>query len=115
MEAHREKGDLVLLLSASPDSYMKERAKLLPVDLVLASPTDEKGRVSRTIRFHEKVKRMREWEAEQPFEVDWPNSWAYGDSATDLPVMRLTGHPTMVNPAGDAGRRQGLPQEIWRP
>lgn len=116
MEAHREKGDLVLLLSASPDSYMKEWAKLLPVDLVLASPTDEKGRVSRTIRFHEKVKRMREWEAEQPFEVDWPNSWAYGDSATDLPVMRLTGHPTMVNPKPamlDEGR--GLPQEIWRP
>lgn len=116
MEEHRAQGDYVLLLSASPDSYMKEWAGLLPIDEVLASPTDEKGVVSRTVRFHEKVKRMREWEAEQPFKVDWENSWAYGDSATDLPVMKMTGHPVLVNPKPAMQEQgKGLPTEIWRP
>jgi HAD superfamily hydrolase (TIGR01490 family) len=31
-------------------------------------------------------------------EVDWGNSFAYGDSYTDLNVLELVGHPVAVNP-----------------
>ncbi|MHC1786631.1 MAG: HAD family hydrolase [Christensenellales bacterium] len=115
MREHQARGDRVLLLSASPDCYMNAWLGLLPIDEVLASPTDDKGRVSRTVRFHEKVKRMREWEAAQTVPVDWQESWAYGDSATDLPVMRLCGHPVLVNPKpAMLEEGAGLPREDWR-
>lgn len=112
MKLHRRQGDLVLLLSASPECYMQHLLGLLPVDSVLASPTDTQGRVSVTTRHHEKVKRLQCFT--QGLEVDWENSWAYGDSAADLPVMRLTGHPVLVNPKPAMLREgKGLPVEMW--
>jgi phosphatidylglycerophosphatase C len=112
MEKHRRQGDLVLLLSASPACYMDYVKDLLPVDEVLASPTDAYGKVTVTTRHHEKVKRLQSFT--EGMDIDWENSWAYGDSAADLPVMRLTGHPVLVNPKPamlKAG--QGLPVEMW--
>ena len=112
MKKHRRQGDLVLLLSASPESYMQHLLGLLPVDGVLASPTDTQGRVSVTTRHHEKVRRLQCFT--QGLEIDWPNSWAYGDSAADLPVMRLTGHPVLVNPKPAMLKEgKGLPVEMW--
>ena len=112
MKKHRQQGDLVLLLSASPDCYMRHLLGLLPVDGVLASPTDIQGRVSLTIRHHEKVRRLQCFT--QGLEIDWVNSWAYGDSTADLPVMRLTGHPVLVNPKPAMLKEgKGLPVEMW--
>lgn len=31
-------------------------------------------------------------------DVDWKNSYAYGDSFSDLPVLELVGHPVAVKP-----------------
>ncbi len=112
MKKHRQQGDLVLLLSASPACYMDHLKGLLPVDEVLASPTDSHGKVSVTTRHHEKVKRLQSFT--QGMAIDWADSWAYGDSAADLPVMRLTGHPVLVNPKPAMLREgPGLPVEMW--
>lgn len=109
---HSQQGDMVLLLSASPECYMKHLKGLLPVDAVLASPTDAQGKVSVTVRHQEKVKRLQSFTLGH--EIDWPNSWAYGDSAADLPVMRLTGHPVLVNPKPAMLKEgQDLPVEMW--
>ena len=112
MEKHHRQGDLVLLLSASPACYMDHLKGLLPADEVLASPTDASGRVSVTTRHHEKVKRLQSFT--EGMDIDWADSWAYGDSAADLPVMRLTGHPVLVNPK-PAMLKEGLslPVEMW--
>ncbi len=114
LQAHADAGDAVLLVSASPDIYMRHLAQLLPVEAVLATPTDSHGRVTRNNRDGEKVQRVLAWAAQQPYNIDWQASCAYGDSAHDLPVMRLTGHPVMINPK-PAMRRigQGLPEENW--
>ena len=115
MKEHRAKGDYVLMLSASPDSYMKYWPAFLPADHVLATPTGPDGKVENTLRWHEKVKGLQQWAQDMPFEVDWENSWAYGDSAHDLPVMRLTGHPVRVNPKPAMLKEgEGLPVEDWR-
>lgn len=112
MEKHHRQGDLVLLLTASPACYMEHLKGLLPVDEVLASPTDAQGVVAVTTRHHEKVKRLQSFA--EKLEVDWAESWAYGDSAADLPVMRLTGHPVLVNPKPAMLKEgQGLPVEMW--
>lgn len=98
LQEHRAQGDAVVLLSASPDIYLKHMGPLLGAATVLATPTDHQGTVTANNRGQEKVRRLQAWADNQPFAVDWSASWSYGDSAHDLPVMGLCGHPVMVNP-----------------
>ena len=44
-------------------------------------------------------------------EVDWENSYAYGDSYYDFDVMNLTGNPVAVNP--DEGLRKVAVENGW--
>ena len=114
MEAHRLNGLHILLVSASPDAYISHLKDFLPVDAVMASPTDERGRVFSSTRGEEKAKRVREWAAQQSAEIDWAGSYAYGNSSNDLPVMRLTGHPICVNPSRRMKKMEpDLPVEQW--
>jgi phosphoserine phosphatase len=36
--------------------------------------------------------------------IDLTESWAYSDSESDLPMLRLVGHPVTVNPDAELGR-----------
>jgi len=36
--------------------------------------------------------------------IDLAESWAYSDSESDLPMLRLVGHPVAVNPDAELGR-----------
>lgn len=115
MKAHQERGEPVILLSASPSCYLKYMRLHLPVTAVLASPTDRQGRVSLNLRGQQKRRHLQQWTEDEGIPVDWENSSAYGNSASDLPVMRLCGHALMVNPK-PAMRRQAadLPEEDWK-
>ena len=115
MEAHRREGLRILLVSASPDAYISHLKDFLPVDAIIASPTDERGRVSSSTRGEEKARRVREWAAVQDTQIDWAGSFSYGNSANDLPVMRLTGHPVCVNPSRRMKKLAlDLPSEQWK-
>ena len=115
MEAHRREGLYILLVSASPDAYISHLKDFLPVDAIMASPTDERGRVSSSTRGEEKARRVREWAAAQDTQIDWAGSFSYGNSANDLPVMRLTGHPVCVNPSRRMKKLAlDLPAEKWK-
>ena len=115
MEAHQREGLRILLVSASPDAYISHLKDFLPVDAIIASPTDERGRVSSSTRGEEKARRVREWVAEQDTQIDWAGSFSYGNSANDLPVMRLTGHPVCVNPSRRMKKlAPDLPAEKWK-
>ena len=115
MEAHRREGLRILLVSASPDAYISHLKDFLPVDAIIASPTDERGRVSSSTRGEEKARRVREWAAAQDTQIDWAGSFSYGNSANDLPVMRLTGHPVCVNPSRRMKKlAPDLPAEKWK-
>ena len=115
MEAHQREGLRILLVSASPDAYISHLKDFLPVDAIIASPTDEQGRVSSSTRGEEKARRVREWAAAQDTQIDWAGSFSYGNSANDLPVMRLTGHPVCVNPSRRMKKlAPDLPAEQWK-
>ena len=43
-----------------------------------------------------KVEAMRRYAADH--EIDLAQSWAYSDSASDLPMLRAVGNPVVVNP-----------------
>ena len=115
MEAHQREGLRILLVSASPDAYISHLKDFLPVDAIIASPTDERGRVSSSTRGEEKARRVREWAAAQDTQIDWAGSFSYGNSANDLPVMRLTGHLVCVNPSRRMKKlAPDLPAEQWK-
>ena len=45
-------------------------------------------------------------------DIDLGASWAYSDSASDLPMLRAVGHPVAVNP--DATLAEIAAAEGWR-
>ena len=47
-------------------------------------------------RGDEKVRRISLLESYP--HIDWPNSWVYSDSLSDLPLFQLSGNPVAVNP-----------------
>jgi hypothetical protein len=95
----------VFIVSASPEEIVAPLARYLGVDAHLAtrSEIDDDGRYSGRMAFYcfgpEKAVAMRAVaEAE---DIDLSASYAYSDSATDLPMLECVGHPVVVNPDRD--------------
>ncbi len=95
---HRQAGRETVLVTASTENYMRFAAEALGADALLATPLLPDGTVGENCRGEEKVRRIRGWLREQGREADLAASWAYGDSKSDLPMLRLCGHPVQVNP-----------------
>lgn len=98
MKQHDRNGHVVLIVSASPLCYLKHLAAFLPLTAILGTSTDEHFCVERNLIGEEKPRQIKEWLAANQIQVDWHNSYAYGDSENDLPMLRLVGHPLLVNP-----------------
>ena len=98
MERHALHGDLVLLVSASPEIYLQYLSEVLPVNGVLGTQTDEEMTIRQNLVLEEKVRRIRQWLNQRGIDVDWSGSSAYGDSANDLPMLRMVGQPFLINP-----------------
>ena len=102
IRSHQRWGHRVFIVSASPEEVVAPIAQLLGVDEAIATRAelDEHGRYSgRTERYvyaEEKVVAMREAAALDG--IDLEHSWAYSDSATDIPMLAAVGHPVAVNP-----------------
>jgi HAD superfamily hydrolase (TIGR01490 family) len=99
---HRAAGRKVFIVSASPEEIVAPLAQFLGVDEALATRAelDAEGRYTgRTERYcygPEKVAAIEE--AARRDGIDLAASYAYSDSATDLPMLEAVGHPVVVNP-----------------
>jgi len=99
---HREAGDLVVIISASPEEIVAPLASYLGADLAVATRAklDEHGRYSGELELYcygpTKAETMRELAAEHG--IDLADSWSYSDSVTDIPMLEVVGHPVVVNP-----------------
>ncbi len=99
---HQAAGRKVFIVSASPEEIVAPLAQFLGVDEALATRAelDVDGRYTgRTERYcygPEKVSAMED--AARRDGIDLPASYAYSDSATDLPMLEAVGHPVAVNP-----------------
>ena len=114
MNRHAERGDVVLLVSASPLCYLQYLSEVMPVSGILGTQTDEHNQVTRNIVKEEKVLQIRQWLNEHGIYADWENSAAYGDSANDLPMLNLTGNRFLINPDAKAIRLgSGIPVKRW--
>jgi HAD superfamily hydrolase (TIGR01490 family) len=99
---HQAQGHKVFIVSASPEEVVAPIARLLGVDEAIATRAelDEHGRYSgRTERYvYAAEKEVAILEVAARDGLDLSASWAYSDSATDVPMLSVVGHPVAVNP-----------------
>jgi HAD superfamily hydrolase (TIGR01490 family) len=99
LEWHRHSGHLLVIVSASVDLYLHEAARRLQADHLVCTRAvlDPSPRlVGGNCRGEEKVRRVMA----EPFAttIRWGESWAYGDSLADRPLLERCGHPVGVRP-----------------
>ncbi len=108
MAAHRAAGRVIVIVSAAPVEIVEPLARYLGVDEAIASRAlvDGEGRYTGQMEFDafgpSKVEAMHELAGRRGVDLD--ASYAYSDSATDLPMLEAVGHPTAVNPDRDLAR-----------
>lgn len=95
----KEEGYFNLLVSASPELYLKYFSEMIPADHIIGTIIDEKGKiVGGNCKSHEKVKRINAWLKENSFEIDYENSYGYSDSiSADAPMLSLVKNKFLVN------------------
>jgi len=102
---HQAAGRKVFIVSASPEEIVAPLARYLGVDEAIATRAelDEHGRYTGRTELYcygpDKVVAMKAVAARDG--IDLSASYAYSDSATDLPMLEAVGHPVAVNPDRD--------------
>ncbi|MGY3866753.1 HAD family hydrolase [Aeromonas bivalvium] len=103
IEWHRQRGDELVLISASGEHLVTPMARMLGMDHCVAILLDEEagrltGQTRGTLSFREgKVARINQLFAGR--DNLWQGSFGYSDSHNDLPMLRAVSHPHGVNPA----------------
>ena len=101
IESHKQKGDKLLIITATNRFVTEPIANLLGIDSLLATEPEIKngrytGHVEGTPCFQEgKVTRLNKWLTENDITMD--GSWFYSDSHNDLPLLKLVSHPVVVD------------------
>jgi HAD superfamily hydrolase (TIGR01490 family) len=108
LREHQAQGRRVYLVSASPDEIVEPLAGYLDVDGFIGtrSRIDENGRYAGEIEFYaygpHKAEAILDVATREG--IDLAASYAYSDSATDIPMLEVVGHPVAVNPDRELAR-----------
>ncbi|MET3074604.1 MULTISPECIES: HAD family hydrolase [Pantoea] len=100
---HQQRGDTVMIITASGDHLAVPIAERLGVQGALAigvEVVDERysGQTYGTMTYREgKVTRLSDWKALQQ-DQRFERTWAYSDSMNDLPLLAHADHAWVVNP-----------------
>jgi HAD superfamily hydrolase (TIGR01490 family) len=113
---HQDAGRRVYICTAATQEMAQLLATVLGFDGGLGTELEEEddgvltGKLVGPFNYGDgKPVRMRELAAAEG--IDLARSWAYSDSASDLPMLRVVGHPVVVNP--DAELAQVARDEGW--
>ncbi len=102
IDGHKRAGRKVVVVSASPEEIVRPLCRYLGIDDVIAtrSEVDEDGIYTGSIEHYAygpgKAEAMIEMA--ETHGIDLADSFAYSDSATDVPMLEAVGHPVAVNP-----------------
>jgi HAD superfamily hydrolase (TIGR01490 family) len=105
---HQDAGRPVYICTAATQAMADMLATVIGFDGGLGTELEESdgvltGRLRGPLNYGEgKPVRMRELAAAEG--IDLGASWAYSDSASDLPMLRAVGHPVAVNPDRELAR-----------
>jgi HAD superfamily hydrolase (TIGR01490 family) len=113
-DEHRSAGRDIVIVSSSGEEVVGPIGEMLGVDHVVATRmVVEDGLYTGDISFYAygpgKAVAMRELAEERGYDLD--ASYAYRDSATDLPMLEVVGHPHAVNP--DRALRKVAVERGW--
>ncbi len=117
IKQHRDKGDYLLIITATNLFVTEPIAKYLGMDDIIATIAEKvngeyTGNVSGIPSFQEgKVIRLQQWLDSHP-ELSLNNSYFYSDSINDLALLQKVTHPIAVNP-DDKLKQQAL-QKNWQ-
>lgn len=116
IDEHLREGRKVYIVSASPEEVVRPLARYIGVEDVIATKArvDDKGRYTGEVELYAYAETKAEVirAVAEEHDIDLAESYAYSDSATDLPMMRSVGHPVAVNPdkeLKEACERNGWP------
>lgn len=99
----KSEGCMVVLISASPEFYIKEFYAIKEIDLIIGTKfTFEGGKFARKMdgnncKGKEKVERLNQVLKEKNIKVDFKNSYMFSDSLSDKPLLDLVGNPYLIN------------------
>jgi HAD superfamily hydrolase (TIGR01490 family) len=101
IEEHRIAGRDVVLVSASGEEMVRPIGELLGVtDVIATRMVVQDGRYTGEIEFYAagpaKVDAVKSLAYRRGYDLD--SSYAYSDSATDVPLLESVGNPSAVNP-----------------
>lgn len=99
IQAKHAEGYTVVFVSASPKLYLDYFYDLFPVDKIIGTDLDAKGRIAgENCKHQEKVVRIEKWLEEEDFEIDYENSCGYSDSySADHPMLSLVKNRYLIN------------------
>jgi HAD superfamily hydrolase (TIGR01490 family) len=115
MELHRTEGRQIYIVSSSPEEVVRPLARHFGASGVIATRArvGEDGRYTGELEFYaygqQKADAIRE--VADRVGIDLAGSYAYTDSATDLPMLEAVGHPVAVNP--DKELRKVAEERAW--
>jgi HAD superfamily hydrolase (TIGR01490 family) len=114
IEEHHAAGRDVVIVSSSGSELVEPIGEMLGADHVIATRMAEAdGRYTGEIDFYayaaNKAVAIRRLAAEEGYDLS--RSYAYSDSATDLPLLEAVGHPFAVNP--DRALRREAAARDW--
>lgn len=104
MAEQKAQGRAIVLVSASTDNYMRYTAEKMGCDRLICTRLTPDGVILENCKGTVKAQRIKR---EFAGLTDFSGCRAYGDSPSDLPMLRLTGHPVIVN--GNRKLRKALP------
>ncbi len=120
VQRHQEADHVVVLVSGTTSFLAQPLADHLNVHDVYAAELEEQdglftGRLAAPpLSDERKAEVVTEFAGKR--EIDLAQSYAYGDSKTDVPMLRVVGNPVAVNPSRGlraVARREGWPIEVW--
>lgn len=102
IERHRQRGDELLIITATNSFVTAPIAELLGVQHLLATEPEMvnghfTGEVAGVPAFREgKIQRLQQWLNERPARFE--ERWFYSDSRNDVPLLEAVDHPIGVDP-----------------
>lgn len=102
LKKHVEDNDYVMLVSGAFTPLLHAVTAKLPIQTIIGTEIPYSNNVldlqSKIAHIQGPLKTEKIHQALDGQEIDWSNSYAYGDSYSDLPVLELVGHPVAVQP-----------------
>ena len=109
VRVHQDAGRATFIVSAAGNGLVEILARVLGMDGGIGTRYEVDGEglltggiVEPFVYGQGKVEAMRAFAAQH--EIDLGESWAYSDSASDLPMLRAVGRPVAVNPDAELAR-----------